>query len=571
MKKICLFAAFCILISSASYGSVNQRYAWWKHRLNDLNTEKEKLIKNKHINESVVNILNNNIERVKMLLSTLEISGSDYPSNNYDKKKYSSAEIQEKTQKMFFPVFSLKYLEWIVNYTGNKDNHDFIKKIIGKDAYLKSDSKYLNLEIFLNTIIANSEQLYAQSLSSIQENTVRKVSKNNFYISPLDLKNIINAAISEYYSNFDLIEQLRNSAAVTQDLRYWIIKNNLTGRNKDIVSNEEILEILKARFIKYRNYINNLKTAAENCSSLSILDSPSLQKKFYSTMVKVSNLFNIIGFSLSPENNITKLLQQQDVNEITLLKNDFTESIKKARSDINKVQAFLLKEQEENNNKFNDPQNDLNGKLADLEIKLFSDSISSYFKEYESFTYNQRALSGYSEKYDQLEKEIKTGSASNSFEYAVKMHSIFPLLKDFNVSKIEREYENKQYLINLILRDIARLQTLMNVYKREGLKTRTISPDINSIKEKLRYKKEVAVGTWMMNETNFEKVNRKAVQKLEMSMKRIIWKSKNSAKNNSKTQDNIVKLDNYNIKSVMPNGWLEQNLQSDIKYYSTSV
>jgi hypothetical protein len=585
MKKVFLISVALIIfiIQNNSYGFISQRYEWWKIRLKDLNVEKEKLLKNKNIYEPIINLINNDIKRAKKILTIFDSNGSDELSKNYEKKKYTDPEIQESVRAIATPLFSLKYLDFLINNIGKKDLNELtercvnifftyntynkisqsenkIIKVISSDSFSKNDWKYLSMELFLEITISNKDKLYNQSLSEIQNIVFNKLPKTDYFYEPDELKEIIITAVNEVLMNLNIAGNLDVSGINTTSSAYWYEKRKQGASDPQELGSQDLLETIKLRFARNVFYANQVALLAEHCSELKKLNSTSATKRFQSLAVKIFNLLNTISHSLTIDQDMINRLRESELLELNKSRIEIAVSIKKANSYINEIYTTYAREQDKKRIKFNDTQSNLREIIAECEMDLFLSSIREHVKEFTNMNYNYNALLSYSQKYTELQEEVSDSRTSKSLEYAIKKDTIIPLLKDFNVTKIKREHETRKYLTNIILRDIARLETLATIYKREGVKVKyTARNDLNAIKENLRSKVEVKIAGWIMTDTNFEKVDKKAVQKLNIGINKNIWKKKDPKNPIAEINENI-KINNINIGYAVPKGWVQQNL-----------
>ncbi|MCU0822704.1 MAG: hypothetical protein MUC95_09580, partial [Spirochaetes bacterium] len=98
-----------------------------------------------------------------------------------------------------------------------------------------------------------------------------------------------------------------------------------------------------------------------------------------------------------------------------------------------------------------------------------------------------------------------------------------------------------------------------------------LSDQIKELKNKMSSKPSVKIAGWVMNELNFEDIDKNAVKRLNFIQKRNMWKD--NATLDEESASRPVRLENLNITFKIPEGWIEQELVNSevrngiVKYY----
>lgn len=318
---------------------------------------------------------------------------------------------------------------------------------------------------------------------------------------------------------------------------------------------------IQDRIMRNSQYIEYLANQAEDCAGLETLTEPSLHKRYHSVTVRISGLYSLLGYSLDIEKRIIESMNPGEVSGIIQGKTQLSDLITAAGSKIRGVYTAIMRHRQDKIMKLKSLNYNTRNRIAEHELNIIMQAIDEYMTAYATLDYCREAFRNYSEKYRSLEEEIKAGEMPGSFNNILKSRSLLPLLKEFDAERIKREYDIKQHLKNTIYKNIAAVRTLANTYKRKNLEIdRSISGRMSSVMERLRIKEEVKIGSWIMNETNFKRLDQKAFQKLYLSMKKNFWMNKNNRDKQAALESSSITLPELKINVTIPEGWSEQNI-----------
>lgn len=314
-----------------------------------------------------------------------------------------------------------------------------------------------------------------------------------------------------------------------------------------------------------RNYIDFIAALIKNGAAAPFKLPRELHNSISSSVQRIPDIFKIIELSFGIRNLPANVYTGEQLDMIDNVKQSIRNDIEKSRLKIEKARRAITAAQNKDD-KFA-PFNGDNEKkrVAEFEMELFYNKISDYYSAYKSLDYAGRIFNEYHKIFNELEDRVKIYSLPGELEYVFKKDSIFPLIKNFDMERLNREYKTKRYLHIALNREIARQKTMALFYKRKGILIDNYPDDdeIKQIKDTLNNKPETRIAGWIMNETNFRDIDKNAVSRLRFTRKRIVWNKRPDPETDSGTS---VKLNKLHISLTIPEGWHEQEIRhSDIE------
>ncbi|MBN2038658.1 MAG: hypothetical protein JW864_01355 [Spirochaetes bacterium] len=249
MKKhyyiLSIILIFCF--AKASFGFVDQRYQYWQIQLNSLHEEKNKVMKSRKSDDSIIKLINGDIKKVESILTFFEKS-LDTESSDFNKRKYSVSEIKNEIKSMLTPVFSLNYLEFFLNKIGTKESYSLSEKYINElidssinnhfnqsdglirekilnEKFNRNDWKYLSAELWLGAMISGRESAFSKLSDKIELKIMKSLAEKNYNISPKDLENIIETASNDMITQTDFDTLIDKAENPLKDSWCWNEKN----------------------------------------------------------------------------------------------------------------------------------------------------------------------------------------------------------------------------------------------------------------------------------------------------------------------------------------------------------
>ena len=325
----------------------------------------------------------------------------------------------------------------------------------------------------------------------------------------------------------------------------------------------EILQSYELRVNRNISYLDFIKSLVNNICSNTFYDNTDIQKKFISSFKKIKNLFKTISFSQSLEKRFIPHLSKRQLKQIKKMKSKFINHKGLIELDIKELFSSNQKKIKKINAMQRKRNENHRATIAEFEIELFRKKISRNIKLLKNLSFINKILTCYSTKFLKANDELINEKISSSTEKAIRLYSLFPLIKSFDKSRIIKERTTREYLINMTNKAIARLQTLLYLYSKNNIKIKnaTISDEIRETKQKLKKKAEVTIAYWKMNESNFEQIDKKAIKTLIFIRNKLNWyKTSKFSNKNPIPPGKTIKLLGLNISLTIPKGWVNVKL-----------
>lgn len=305
-------------------------------------------------------------------------------------------------------------------------------------------------------------------------------------------------------------------------------------------------------------YMNFLRSLAEKSVSIAMFDNAELHLKFVVGVKKSPKVLAILQQIKFPESALFQSLADRDINLLKKQKSQLAETAQRTQRDINTALASYQSRMEELAKKRQGKSFKLEAGLAQYDIDQLIITLREYASYYSTLVYADTALKRYAEEYRAVE------SPKNSKEEKMRTHAIhqgrlIPLIGDFDSEKVKREFAVKNYLRKEIRSLMAKVRSLAVFYRQNGFSVGSLftSEDSDRISELLERQSRVEVADWIMTETNFDEIDRKAVKKLSLSAIKRDWKLDERGKfiDNEKTE---VLIESQGIRISLPGVWTEE-------------
>ncbi|MBN2159584.1 MAG: hypothetical protein JW807_09325 [Spirochaetes bacterium] len=288
------------------------------------------------------------------------------------------------------------------------------------------------------------------------------------------------------------------------------------------MSADAIVEDYRYRLQRNREYLGFAVALTEESSRVSSIEQPRAHIKLSAAMGKIGSIFRHVGTTLSIDRQHLPFLSRQDIITIRRLKADFTGTMYSLRSDMRNCFARYVREHSAAEGAGAQAREGLQEKIAQDEIYAHLSHARECVDLYGQFTYGADALERYADAFNALLKEARSGAVSPGLEYAIKMYTLIPSIKDFNADLLRIERTTKSYLRNETKSALARLVYLLQYYRKNRIDIGDppTQDELASLEASISSYPSVKIGSWTMNETNFSEIDKKAVKKLSLSVKR---------------------------------------------------
>ena len=283
-----------------------------------------------------------------------------------------------------------------------------------------------------------------------------------------------------------------------------------------------IVEQYRYRLQRDEEYLRFAAALVAECSRLSSIEDPRVHKEFSVSMSRINSLFTFIGAGLALERNDQTHLTKRDRGAIRDLKTRFIGTISSLRSDISNSHGQYAVKHSTTSSSAARSRESLKETIAQDEIDgLFRHAVECV-ELYEQYRYGEKSLYRYAGQFKVFMKEARTGLPSQALAYSLKMNSLLNSLDQFDGARVAREAATKKYLQNEAKSSLARLITLLEFYKKNRItfKDAPQAGEIAALEKRFSTAPQVRIDTWIMNESNYQEIDKKAAKKLSLILNR---------------------------------------------------
>ncbi len=305
-------------------------------------------------------------------------------------------------------------------------------------------------------------------------------------------------------------------------------------------------------------YMNFLRSLAGKSISITMFDNAEIHLKFVVGVKKSSKVIAILQQIKFPESSLFQSLTNKDITMLKKHKSELSETAQKTQRDINTALASYQTRMEEIAKKRQGKSSKLEAGLAQYDMDQLIITLREFASYYSTLLYSYTALKRYAEEYRAVESP-KDPADVNTRARAIRLGRLIPLIDDFDSERIKRELAVKNYLKKEIRSLMAKVRSLAVYYRQNGFSVGSLftTEDSDKIAELLERQPRAEVGDWIMTETNFEEIDRKAVKKLALSAIKKDWKLDESGKFID-TEKTDVLIESHGIRMSLPGIWIEE-------------
>lgn len=324
-----------------------------------------------------------------------------------------------------------------------------------------------------------------------------------------------------------------------------------------------IVDLYKNRIERNRTYLEFLRSLAQSSNATAVFDLPSAYKTLSLSVRRVYNLCKVIEYSLNLEKRYFPSMDSASLNAVKNEKMHFLEELKMLKSEIRSSHRLYADRHKRMMLKDREAENSLKEKVARYELETLFKFLSDEVAFYSGLKYAEEAFAFYRLKCDKLQSDASSVGHSDELDNVIRLRSIFAVLEGFNGKRIRSEYATKRYLRKRILAGLSKLHTLLNFYYRQGIisKIRSEKEELHEMRRLVGERSEVSIFRWMMNETNFADIDKKAVEELLRIRKKQIWRIevKDSEDGGRNDQTHIGEI---GISLSIPDGWKKKGVEN---------
>ncbi len=362
-------------------------------------------------------------------------------------------------------------------------------------------------------------------------------------------------AKKEFHAALSLIDEY-----ATKSLECIII----VSEGKHVDSGSLVVQY-RERVQRNHEYLTFASALVTECSRLASIEDPRVHKDFAASMARIHFLFNFIGTGLVLDRNDRTHLTKRDLGTIRDLKSEFIGAANSMKSDIRVSYGQYLMKRSSTAVAGKISRKNLKETIAQDEIDVLYRHTGECVELFEQYRYGEKSLFRYAEQFRAFMKEAGTAAPSQSLEYSLKMNSIAASLDQFDDARIAREFATKKYLHNEVKSSLARLATLLDFYKKKKVSFRDAptNRDLAELEGRISSMPQVRIDSWVMNESNYREIDKKAVKKLSLLLNRMEYAAeRNKGDDVKKRFDSsmTITIREPELSLTFPRGWEEETV-----------
>lgn len=454
-------------------------------------------------------------------------------------------------------VFDAEFEKAITDIEGKQKNTNTIHP--SESIALPSPNKILTSvdarrRKILSAITGNENQdFFEKALTSLNEAAGHYLHASDKAIEACKKNECATAA--EISATTEKLRELRNfsSSYIEKSIAFleWASKS----RSIDTKSLVEDYRYCSERSSAYMNFLRSL---AEKSISIAMYDNADLHLKFVVAVKKTPKILATLQHINFPEKNRFQSLTENDINTLKKHRSQLSETAQQTQRNLNTALATYQSRMEELAKKRQGKASKLEAGLAQYDMDQLVITLREYASYYSTLVYADTALKRYAEEYRAIESP-KESTEINIRARAIRQGRLIPLIEDFDPERIRRELATKNYLRKEIRSLMAKTRSLAIFYRQNGFSVGSLFTveDSGRISELLDRQSRHEVADWIMTETNFDDIDRKAVKKLSLSSIKKDWKLDADGKFIGTEKTDVV-IEPQGIRFSMPGVWIEE-------------
>lgn len=326
-----------------------------------------------------------------------------------------------------------------------------------------------------------------------------------------------------------------------------------------------IVEQYRYRLRRDEEYLRFAAALVAACSRLSNIEDPRVHKEFSVSMSRINSLFTFVGAGLALEKNDQTQLAKRDRGLIRDIKTRFVGTTSSLRSDISCSYGQYAMKRSKAAGSAARSRESLKETIAQDEIDgLFRHAVECV-ELYEQYQYGGKSLYRYAEQFKVFMKEARTGLPSEALAYSLKANSLLSSLDKFDGARVAREAATKKYLQKEAKTSLAGLISLLEFYKKNRVlfKDAPKPGEIAALEKRFSTAPQVRIDAWIMNESNYQDVDKKAAKKLSLILARQELVSDRNITGDGTTrvgQRAMISLKDPEMSLTLPRGWEEDTV-----------
>lgn len=196
--------------------------------------------------------------------------------------------------------------------------------------------------------------------------------------------------------------------------------------------------------------------------------------------------------------------------------------------------------------------------IAQSETAALARSAADWAELVRSLDRSAAAFESYALLYGRLSAEAREGRITDELMRAVREDSLFPQVSGFSAETVKREASERIYAKKALKRTLAQIKSLADYYSRRKVECSAPSAeDLAAYARECARNSTVKIGDWVMTDSNFAEVDKKAVRVLSNLRKRTAWSTGESAQ---RAADTKAEIPQAGVSISIPDGYEERTL-----------
>jgi hypothetical protein len=324
-----------------------------------------------------------------------------------------------------------------------------------------------------------------------------------------------------------------------------------------------------------REYLQYLSGLVSECSRLPEVNDPASAKRFTVAYARTGGIFTFAGTALSLDARYRPFLSKQDRALIVELTTEFSAAIQSMKGDLRACRDRFSRTAAADAGDRKQTRESLDEKIAQEDIDAHYRYAEECVVLFERYRYAGEAFEKYNGLFDAFTRQARSGAVSSALESTIKNASLLASLSDFDANRIRAEYESKRLLHAEAVTALSRLATLVQFYRKHGVTVKDIpsAEEISSLQGRFAPPARTRIDAWVMNETNFREIDRKAARKLSLILDRGASGRETTAPGDTTRAPEartVIRLQEPELSLSLPRGWEEEQL-GDTELYQGIV
>ncbi len=620
MKKTYLVVILLLVCfwPNHSFGTMENRLQWWELRLERMIAEKERIRENKEQAPQLLNLFDHEIARTKKLISIYESGLSGVNPSTHERRVVTDADVKSEIQRLVPPLFAVRFLEILVNEAGSAGSvsaarvlvaqgvEDLFRAITGhdgdelamksiKEEIRQNDWKVISREIFFDRMMTSHKRLRAQVEEGVEGLVKKKLLPRHNAVTEMELRTLVISAFIEFVKDFDLLGNLPQSCEALEGSWSWrrirpVLEKKFeeyrespigakrartktaTGENyQEDRSVRGFAVLYRYQVAREREYLAFLVKLVAEGAQMPPVDAAGMHQAFGLAVSRLSSFFKATENSLSIEKKYQITLSRKEIAAVKELRTGFIGDVNSLRSDIRNYCRDRAKQKLASESQIRKRHASYKNTIAQHEVE----SLLEYAKEcagrYDELNYAERIFARYALQFESLMKEAKAGIASPFFESAVAADTLFKTVDGFDHNRMIVEFSAKKFLRDEIKSTLSCLVTLFKHYKKKGIDIQDFPSrqELAALEAPANRFAEVKIDSWIMNESNFSDVDKKAAHRLSLLLDKKTRGTAMQSGGKKKAGDgslSTMTVSGPGILLTLPRGWEEVPLGETERY-----